>query len=237
MASQARTLAALAAAAVLFGGPAASLAVPITVPTDLTVGDQYRLLFVTSTTRDGTSTNIADYNAFVTAAANAVPGLVELGTTWTAIVSTDTVDARDNTKTASTSGASGVPIYSLDDRRLRDDDFLWPGDFAGAGPFPANICVDETGGENIPPDGDVWTGTQFVDGRADDRPMGNTNGVNTGNCQFPQFPGWVEDGILSTTDTAPFYAISGTLTVIPEPATAMLLTLGLVGLAAVRRRD
>ena len=41
-----------------------------TVPTGLNGGDQYRLVFVTSTTRDATSSDIADYNAFVNYAAS-----------------------------------------------------------------------------------------------------------------------------------------------------------------------
>ena len=52
----------------------------ITQPTSLNPGDTYRLAFVTSTVRDATSTNIADYNTFVTLAANAVPALASLGT-------------------------------------------------------------------------------------------------------------------------------------------------------------
>ncbi|MDC0935468.1 hypothetical protein OAS39_04205 [Pirellulales bacterium] len=39
--------------------PLAASAAPITVPTDLGVGDKYRLAFVTSTTRDATSIDIA----------------------------------------------------------------------------------------------------------------------------------------------------------------------------------
>lgn len=43
---------------------------PIAVPTVLNAGDQYRLVFVTSTFRDAMSTDIADYDAFVTVVAN-----------------------------------------------------------------------------------------------------------------------------------------------------------------------
>ncbi len=49
-----------------------ALTAPITIPTGLNPGDQYRIAFVTRTIRDVTSSNIADYNAFVTAAADAV---------------------------------------------------------------------------------------------------------------------------------------------------------------------
>ena len=34
-------------------------------PADIAGGEQFRLMFVTSTTRDATSTDIADYNTFV----------------------------------------------------------------------------------------------------------------------------------------------------------------------------
>jgi hypothetical protein len=61
-----RWLIAIAAASALVGSSGESLAAPITVPTGLNPGDRYRLAFVTSTTRDARSSNIADYNLFVT---------------------------------------------------------------------------------------------------------------------------------------------------------------------------
>src|SRR5690242_18076131 len=88
----------------------------ITVPPSLSVGDQYRLVFVTSTARNATSTNIADYNTFVTNTANGVAELVSLGTTWKVIGSTSSVSARDNTGTNPSS--TGVPIYRLDGTRI-----------------------------------------------------------------------------------------------------------------------
>jgi len=65
-------------------------------PPGLNIGDQYRLVFVTSGTRNAQSSNIADYNSFVTAQANQNAVLSALNTTWTVIGSTATVDARDN---------------------------------------------------------------------------------------------------------------------------------------------
>ena len=61
-------------AVMLLGLATENLAAPITLPTGLNPGDQYRLGFVSSTTRDATSQNIADYNDFVTATANRGPG-------------------------------------------------------------------------------------------------------------------------------------------------------------------
>src|SRR5262245_48347019 len=108
---------------------------------DLPAGTQYRLAFVTSTTRDATSSNIADYNAFVTTAANTQSSLVALGTTWTAIASTATVSARTNTNTDPTpAGDNGVPIYRLDGVKIADHyDDLWDGD------IDATLSVDEAG--------------------------------------------------------------------------------------------
>ena len=113
-----RRLVRVAAAAVAVVGWGAVIVAPhgasaaiVTTPTDLSFGDQYRLAFVTSTTRDPTSSDIGVYNMFVTTAANTQADLVALGTTWTAIGSTFTTDARDNTGTNPSS--TGVPIYRL----------------------------------------------------------------------------------------------------------------------------
>lgn len=82
------------------------------VPTDLNPGDQYHLVFVTSTTRDARSSNIADYNQFVQKAAEAV-GLH--GVKWRAIASTPSVHAIDNIALT-----PGVPIYRFDGMRVAD---------------------------------------------------------------------------------------------------------------------
>ncbi len=79
-----------------------------------------------------TSWNIAEYNAFVTGVADSVPELLALGVTWTAIGSTSTVDARDNTNT-NPGSAVGVPIYLLNDTLLVNDNTdLWDGSIATA---------------------------------------------------------------------------------------------------------
>ena len=95
-----------------------ALTAPITIPTGLNPGDQYRISYVTSTIRDVTSSNIADYNAFVTAAADSVIEPAALGTSWTAIGSTASIDARDNTNTSFTTSTC-VGIYLLNDKQAR----------------------------------------------------------------------------------------------------------------------
>ena len=178
-----------------------SLAVPITVPTGLNPGDQYRLAFVTSTTRDATSSNIADYNAFVTAVANAVPELLALGTTWTAIGSTPTVDARDNTNT-NPFVAVGFAIYLLNDTLLANDNAdLW--DLSIANPLE----IDEGG--NTTPNLSAWTGT-FLDGTAAAGGELGTPGPIVGFTHTDDAD-WILAAQADWTAVRAFYALSDTI--------------------------
>ena len=79
-------------------------------PADIAAGEQFRLMFVTSTTRDATSTNIADYNTVVSNRAMAgVTAMRTYANDFTALVSTQTVNARANTLTRDTD--TDAPIY------------------------------------------------------------------------------------------------------------------------------
>jgi hypothetical protein len=89
-------------------------------------------VFVTSGTRNATSTNIADYNQFVNNAAQAstnlntaltTAGLTPSAINWTAIGSTATVNARVNTATRSTD--PNVPIYRVDGAQFDFPRSLW----------------------------------------------------------------------------------------------------------------
>jgi len=118
--------------ALLFNAASEGFAAPLTLPTSLGPGDTYRLAFVTSTASNSTSTDVADYNAFVTGVANSVPELAALATTWTAIGSTATVDARDNTGTNPGAG-TGVEIYLLNNTLLASNNLdLWDGSVANS---------------------------------------------------------------------------------------------------------
>ena len=93
--------------------PAAVNEVPVDwalKPIGIDAGEQFRLMFVTSTTRDATSINIADYNTFVsTRAAAGLTAMQTYANDFTALVSTETVNARTNTLTRATD--TDVPIY------------------------------------------------------------------------------------------------------------------------------
>ena len=221
----------LVGALALVGLATTAVAAPIfTTPTGLTAGDQYRLAFVTSTTRDATSTDIADYNAFVTAAAEAVTALDDLGTTWKVIGSTATVDARDNTSTAPSDGA-GVAIYLLDGTtKIADDNAdLWDGTIDNF------LNFSETGTAGIA--ADVFTGTKLTGENVGwGQTLGGANplGIRTGRTTATNLS-WVYHTLKSKTDDLHFYALSGILTAAPataapEPATLTLFGLGLLSL-------
>jgi hypothetical protein len=200
--------------------PQTTSAAPITVPPGLNPGDQYRLVFVTSTARDATSTNIADYNAFVSTTANSVAELFALATDWTSIASTATVDARDNTSTNPALDA-GMPIYRLDGVRLATSNSdLWDD------VLEASLSVNEHGATI--PQTFVWTGT-LPDGTGHDQyHLGSPSGfVLTGQSSDPFAP-WIAASGDSAIGSLPVYAISGVLTVVPEPGTMVLASLAAV---------
>ena len=207
-------------------GTSAAQAAFVVVPTDLAVGDQYRLVFVTAGTRDATSTNINDYNTFVTnQATGGTPGIdtaldtalngagFDLSTiTWKAIGSTSAVDARDNTGTnPSYPWSTGVPIYLIDGNIVAYNNAdLWDGDLQ----HPINKTNNDAIKSNV-----VWTGST-VAGLAGLYPLGSNIplGGDSGRADY----GWIFDGLYQPPSLWSLYAMSSVLTVPgnqPEPVT------------------
>lgn len=206
--------------------PPAALAGPITVPSGLNPGDQYRLVFVTSTSRTANSTFIDDYNAFVTAVANSQPALVALGTTWKAIASTQATDARDNTST-NPHASVGLPIYSVGGELVATSNSdLWDGTIAHA------IGYGEAG--SLIGLVSVWTGTGS-DGTTSS-PLGAFTGLSTFGVDFVTDGRWIGLGNGTQDSSIPLYAISGVLTATPEPSTMVLACLAVAGLAVTSLR-
>ena len=206
-----RTIASLLVFVTFAVAPLASSASIITVPTGLNIGDQYRLAFVTSTTRDATDSDITLYNAFVSGVANGVTQLAALGTTWTAIGSTSSVDARDNTGTNPTV-SSGVPVYRLDDTRVADHNAdLWDGS------IQAGVQIDE-GGNNF--ESVTWTGS-IINGTAALSPLGFAS-PRSGFSPSTGL-GWMMDSDAAASTLLPLSAMSGVLTVVPEPSSIAAL--------------
>ena len=113
------------------------------VPAGVSVGESFRLLFVSSVSRDATSTTIGDYDTHVqsvAATSNAATGIQSSATHFSALASTSAVDARDHTSTTYTASDKGVPIYWLGGEKVADDyeDFL-------SGDWSSNVPTDESG--------------------------------------------------------------------------------------------
>ena len=212
----------------VFATTMASQGAVITMPSGLSAGDQYRLVFVTSTTTTATSTDINTYNTFVnnlaiTAGLDTIAGTVEGSTTWTAIGSTSSVNAIDNTST--TGAGTGIGIYLLNDTAIATSyTDLWDDSIA----TPLN--VDELGasyGNEI-----VWTGSKSNGLNEGILTLGNTL-VNFGQTNST-VGSWMDRNIaFDGTQNRRLYAMSGILTV-PEPSSTALLGLG--GLALMLRR-
>ena len=172
------------------------------IPAGLGPGDQFRLLFVSSTTRDATSSDIADYDAHVQSAAAAGHTAIQsYSAQFKALGSTDTVDARDNTGTTHTAASPGVPIYWLNGDNVADDyaDF-----YVATGGWNSQNPTDESGmaitGRVL-----VWTGTDF-DGSADSAPLGGSSGVsNQGN---PKTVDPIDEAGGFQSGTFPLYGLS-----------------------------
>jgi len=197
-------------------------AITITVPTGLNPGDSYRLAFLTSTTVDATATNIADYNNFVTGVADLVPELALLGTTWTVIGSTATVDARDNTGT-NPNVSTGVPIYLLNDTKLADSNLnLWDNAIDTA------FNVNEFG--NTVATVTMWTGTGPDGTESVGFALGTVSAIYGTSNRTDS--GWILTGQAPASAARPLYAISGNLIApVPIPAAVWLFgsALGLLG--------
>ena len=94
-------------------------------PSDLSGGDQFRLLFTTHTgSRAPNSTDIDDYNTYVQSQANASSAhsaIKPYASGFRVVGSTATVDAINNTSTEWTNTNTGVPIYWLNGNKVADD--------------------------------------------------------------------------------------------------------------------
>ena len=90
-------------------------------PTALATGDKFRLLFLSSTKRNSTATDIATYNTFIqTRAAAGHTDIRAYSAGFRVVGCTAAVDARDNTKTTYTTTDKGVPIYWLNGAKAAD---------------------------------------------------------------------------------------------------------------------
>lgn len=197
-----------------------------TVPPGLNPGDPYRLTFITSNTRNATSTNIADYNTFVNDAANAPGSYLEpLGGVWKAIASTAAVTALTNI-----GGPNGTPIYRLDGTLVANGTAdLFDGSILAA------IFTTEL---DAPSYGSAWTGTQ-ADGTQYGVvfPLGSDlPGMGVSYITDDRWIGYTRGDPL---DLRPLYGISDVLYApgTPEPQSVVLFLSGGFALIFAARRS
>ena len=245
MVTQTRRLA-MATAMLWFGfgrGGRAEASPALTTPAGLSSGDHFRFVFVTDGSRDATSSNINDYNTFVTEQAG---GATYNGKpiTWVAIASTPTVNATDNV------GLTQDPVYLADGTKVTTSTTtsgLWSGGLLHA------IDEDLTGKQSSHPY--TWTGTNPTGTTASGQSLGTTTVTSwypVGPTPIPVPPSanmgipgpthldqsWVYGGQAETTyPHNSLYGISADLivpkTVVPEPSSLWVVgTLTSAGLAS-----
>ena len=91
-------------------------------PAGIDPGERFRLIFLSSTKRDATSTDIETYNTFVQdLAANGHANIEDHSSRFRVVGCTASTDARDNTRTTTRTAGGGVPIYWLGGNKVADN--------------------------------------------------------------------------------------------------------------------
>ncbi len=197
----------------------------ITTPTGLNPGDQFFVIFATSTTTTATSTVIGTYDAFVTTAA---AGITYGGVTptWKVYGTTRTDNNVANFFTGS------APVYLLNDVQIGTSATT----FAMAGPSPAAtpfLTIEENGSTVTPLGTRVWVGQPFGN------ELGNPFAPVYGLASSPLTP-WFASNTQAPTQLYGLYGFAKltvpapAATVVPEPASLTLALAGIGGLVGAR---
>ncbi len=225
---QKRFLAAFAVFSLLTGSAGA---VDLVTPAGLNPGDTFRFIFLTSGTTTAASSNIADYDAFVTAQAGTTT-YQGSPVSWVALGSTDSVNARDHVGGFSTS----VPVYLVTGTKVAGNlgtgaEGLWSGALLAA----VNYGI---GGTQITADPLLtWTGSQANGNVNPGFGLGSNQGVNFGSID--QTGGsWLFTDAIGSNFEYRMYGISASLTVVPEPGTIALAvcSAGILAIGMRRKR-
>jgi hypothetical protein len=202
-------------------------------------GAMYRVLFATSTTTQAISSDIAFYNSFVSTAADSGSVTGSLGLSWKALASTAADNVQDHTGIQSSDDSLVTMFNTLGEVVAVSGEDLWDGDlnFAigydvdGAAACVSASCATYTGFDRA--------GMTY---RRNHTYLGGQLGVIIGFNERTD-SGWANVGIYRLQfpmDPFRLYAVSSevmkTSTVVTEPGTVILLSLGLAGLAFARYR-
>ena len=180
-------------------------------PSGLSDGDEFRLIFLTSTSREATSSDIGVYNTFVqNRAAAGHMQIQSYSLQFRVVGSTAAVDARDNTSTTGT----GVPIYWLNGAKVANNyaDF-----YDGSWSNEANP-KKESGTNSTNGNLSVFTGSND-NGTASGNPLGSRL-VTTGRLNSSTISPLFSSGGRNATADSPFYGLSPVFTVKAGPSIA-----------------
>jgi hypothetical protein len=198
-------------------------------PDGLTSGDPCRVMFVTSTTRDATSEDINDYNSFVQDVADASGTFGGIDLTWKAVTSTHPWHALDNTDTAGDAWRPKFSIYPVDGTKVsetRNGIWNWGNDVP--------IKVDEFGNV-VANDTRVWTRTNWAGYVVSAGYYPPLHRLGAAEPQIGLAHGtgrdWIEHTTAHNSSSHSLYAISSTITAVPEPGSFCLLVLAGLGWA------
>ena len=207
-------------------------------PSGLSGGDKFRLLFITSTSRNAVPTAIADYNTFVQNRAAAGHSEIQTHSSgFRAVGSTEDVDARDNTSTTYTSSDKGVPIYWLDGNKVVDDyEDFYDGD------WDEETTLKNESGNTVTTTGSitVWTGSNHDGTEATAFGFSNALGKNPARTGKPgtsttagplTSTGTVAN--VANTETRRMYGLSSVFVVEDGPTLSTDATLSALELSGV----
>lgn len=198
---------------------------------NLNEGDKYRVVFVTSTTRDATSSDISDYNDFVSNLALSGTVTSTLGLEWTALASTSAVNAQVNTG-ISNLDSDTVNIFNTNGEIIATSgEDLWDGNLANP------IRYDEN---RFKTNEIVRTGTTSNGENNNNYELGEVESYT--GLAFNQIFVWINFDFDQGENDYSFYGVSESVTKqiveAPAPGTVILLSLGLAGLSfALYRRQ
>ena len=180
-------------------------------PTDVAAGSQFRLIFLSSTKRNGAVATITNYDIFVQNRAAA--GHTDIRTHssgFRAVVCTAAVDARDNTSTTGT----GVPIYWLDGNKVADSyadfyDGSWDDEANDKNESGTN-GPDTSQNANYPLTGCEHDGTGSLNSTNNSLALGTTlPTVGRPNSSTSGHGPLSSNGSVTPTITRPMYGLSG----------------------------
>ena len=179
-------------------------------PGEINIGEEFRVMFVTSTTTEANSDDIAVYNNFVqTRAASGHSEIRQFASGFRVIGSTSAVEALDNTSSTYTAADKGAPIYWVNAGRIATDyEDFYDGSWAtGDGPRNERGALPVGTGKIRVNTGTNNNGTRHIDH------LGRSGNVRVGALRSPGLSPLSETS--TTREARTMYALSPVLRLMP----------------------